>query len=273
MTKPVALTIAVSDPSGGAGVQADLKTLASHGVYGVSAITALTAQNERRFEILPISPEFIGAQIDAVFEEFQIDAIKVGMLANEQTVQAVIDALQRHNKDRAIMVVVDPILRASNGGMALDERGLVLLRDELFPHANLIKPNLAEAALLLGETVATSPQQMSDQAARLLEFGCECVLLTGGHLAGADCVDVLAHASGCATLYAKRLAVGEVHGTGCTLTSAITANLAKGHVASKAVDLARAYLLGLLGENQQLNKSGAARSLDHLFITDNKSQN
>ncbi|MCP4934326.1 MAG: bifunctional hydroxymethylpyrimidine kinase/phosphomethylpyrimidine kinase [bacterium] len=273
MSKPVALTIAGSDPSGGAGLQADLKTFAAHGVYGVSATTVLTAQNERRFEILPVSLAFIGAQIDALFEEFQIDAIKIGMLANQQTVQAVINALQRHNRDRAIMVVVDPILRASNGGMALDERGMVLLRDELFPLANLIKPNLAEAALLLGEPVANNPQQMSHQAASLLQFGCECVLLSGGHLAGPDCVDVLAHASGCATLYARKLDVGEVHGTGCTLTSAITANLAKGHVASKAVDLARTYLQGLLAQKHQLNRNGVARSLDHLFITVNKSEN
>ena len=272
MSKPVALTIAGSDPSGGAGVQADLKTFAAHGVYGVSAITALTAQNERRFELSPVAPDFIAAQIDAVFEEFNVQAIKIGMLANKATVQAVIEALKRHNSDRSIMVVLDPILRASNGGAALDEAGVELLRDVLFPLVNLIKPNLAEAALLLGEPLAQNPQQMSDQAAGLLKFGCECVLLSGGHLAGPDCVDVLAHASGCATLYAKKLAIGEVHGTGCTLTSAITANLAKGHVVSKAIDLARAYLLGLLGRKHQLNTSGAARSLDHLFKTDNKSE-
>ena len=273
MSKPVALTIAGSDPSGGAGVQADLKTFAAHGVYGVSAITALTAQNERRFEILPVSPYFISAQIDAVYEEFRVNAIKIGMLNDKATVETVIEALQRHNKDRSIMVVLDPILRTSNGGAVLDEGGVVLLRDELFPLVNLIKPNLAEAAVLLGEPLAQNPQQMSDQAARLLKFGCECVLLSGGHLAGPDCVDVLAHASGCASLYAKKLAVGEVHGTGCTLTSAITANLAKGHVVSKAVDLARAYLLGILAQKHQLNKDGAARSLDHMFITDNKSEN
>ncbi len=253
-------------------MQADLKTFAAHGVYGVSAITALSAQNERRFEILPISPDFICAQIDTVFEDVRVDAIKIGLLANAQIVKTVIEALQRHNGDGRIMVVVDPVLRASNNGVALDESGMVLLRDGLFPLASLIKPNLAEAAALLGEPVATTPQNMSDQAARLLAFGCECVLLTGGHLPGPDCIDVLAHASGSATLYAKKQAVGEVHGTGCTLTSAITANLAKGHVASKAVDLARGYLRGLLGGRHQLNMNGAARSLDHMFITDNKTE-
>ncbi len=254
-------------------MQADLKTFAAHGVYGVSAITALTAQNERRFDLFPVSPDVIAAQIDAVFEEFNVQAIKIGMLKDKQTVQAVIEALQRHNAERSIMVVLDPILRASNNGVALDEGGMELLRYELFPLVNLIKPNIAEAAYLLGEQIAENPQQMSEQAARLLKFGCECVLLSGGHLAGPVCVDVLAHASGCATLYAKKLAVADVHGTGCTLTSAITANLAKGHVASKAVDLARAYLQGLLAHEHQLNISGAARSLDHMFISDNKSEN
>ncbi len=268
MTKPVALTIAGSDPSGGAGLQADLKTFAAHGVHGASVVSVLTAQNSHRFDLLPVQPAFISAQIDAVFEEFDVRAVKIGMLANQQAVQVVIDALHRYAPEGVVSVILDPVIRASNGGLALDARGLGLLREQLLPLAVLIKPNLDEAALLLEDEPATNPEQMKEQALRLLAHGSKYVLLSGGHLAGSEIIDVLCHDGNCVTFRSSKLAGGDVHGTGCTLTSAIAANIANGHDVGQSVRLARAYLLRLLAKKHQLNSSGDARSLDHLPFRD-----
>jgi hydroxymethylpyrimidine/phosphomethylpyrimidine kinase len=266
MSKPVALTIAGSDPTGGAGIQADLKTFAAHNVYGASAITVLTAQNAHRFETFPTPPSFITAQIEAVFEELSVQAIKIGMLANQQMVATVIEALKRHNGARHIPVVLDPVIKASNGGVALDPAGLRLLRDELLPLTTLIKPNILEAALLLEEAEATTVEQMKQQAVSLGQASHCAVLLSGGHLAGPDAVDILVIEGQISVFSVKKLEIPDLHGTGCTLTSSITANLAKGFSLHEAVELSKAWMARLLGENPILDRTGVPRSIDHMAV-------
>ncbi len=256
--------MAGSDPTGGAGLQADLKTFAAHEVYGASVVTALTAQNAHRFEVLITPAAFLAAQTEAVFETFDIRAIKVGMLGNEQSVQAVIAALQRHNAGREISVVLDPVIRAGNGGEALDRQGIVLLREQLFPLVTLIKPNIHEAALLLGEQQAGCVEQMSEQARKLEKSGGAAVLLSGGHLTGNEAVDILCKGGEISIFRNKKFPSLDVHGTGCTLTSAITANLARGASLHEAIGLAKTYLTRLMEIQQQLDLTGSPRSLDHL---------
>ena len=272
MNKPVALTIAGSDPTGGAGVQADLKTFAAHNVYGASVISVLSAQNTERFELFPVSTKAIAAQIDAAFEAFEIKAIKIGMLSGCDVVRAVITALDRHNGDRAIPVVLDPIIRASNGGVALDRDSLDLARRELIPRTTLIKPNLPEAAQLLGEPQAQNIDEMEHQAKRLFLLGCSSLLLSGGHLAGRQSVDIFVSKGENCTIRGKKLDIAEIHGTGCTLTAAIAANLAKGLSVRQSVDLGKAYLDDLLLRGTQLDLAGQNRSLDHLRLSSKKGE-
>jgi hydroxymethylpyrimidine/phosphomethylpyrimidine kinase len=272
MNKPVALTIAGSDPSGGAGIQADLKTFAALGIFGTSVVTALTAQNASRFEVFPVSRPFITAQLDAVFEAFDVKAVKIGMLANKGAVAAIIEVLKQRNLDGVVPVVLDPVIRASNGGVALDDEGMYLLRDELLPLTTLVKPNIVEAALLLGEAEADSFEPMQAQAIRLEQQGGTPVLLSGGHLLGPDIVDILCIDSKVSRFSIKKLDIPDIHGTGCTLTSAIAAYLAKGRELADAVDLARVYLAGLLALEPQLDRTGRARSVDHLALRGGVSQ-
>jgi hydroxymethylpyrimidine kinase/phosphomethylpyrimidine kinase len=264
MSRPVALTLAGADPSGGAGLQADLKTFAAHGVYGLSVTTVLTAQNARRCELLPVPGEFIRKQAEALFEEHDIRAIKIGVLAGRDGVEAVVDILQQHNADRRIPVVLDPILRASTGDKALADDGFVPLRDRLLPLADLIKPNLMEAARLANVAPATTLDELQRQAARVRALGGVAVLLSGGHLAREEATDVLATAAGMRLLPAPRHPGGDVHGTGCTLTAAIAANLARGDDLTAAVDKAKVFIGTLFGREPQLNRAAQAISFDHL---------
>ena len=270
MNKPVALTIAGSDPTGGAGLQADLKTFAAHNVYGVSVVSVLTAQNACRFETLPTPPDFITAQIETVFEEFDVQAIKIGMLAGSEAVIAVVDALKRFNTQGVIPVVLDPVIRASNGGEALDAAGLDLLRDQLLPHATLVKPNISEAALLLGQEQSTSVEQMKHQALALARLGNCAVLLSGGHLAGTKAVDILCIGDEISVFSTKKLEIPDLHGTGCTLTSSITANLAKGQTVLEAVKLAKGWFTKIIGTPPQSDRDGKPRSMDHLALMPDK---
>lgn len=273
MSKPVALTIAGSDPTGGAGLQADLKTFAAHDVHGASVASVLTAQNACRFEVLPVSSPFIMTQIEAVFEAFSVQAIKIGMLGNIETVVTVIEALKRFNPDQHIPVVLDPVIRASNGGLALEEEGVRLLREELVPLTTLIKPNIAEAAVILGDAEASHREEMIRQAERLVKLGSTYVLLSGGHLAGAEAIDILSSADQTHIFSSKKIEIPDIHGTGCSLTSSITANLAKGLEVVEAVELARTYLAGLLVKEPQLDRHGLAISVDHLALKVDKSNN
>ncbi|WP_145477988.1 bifunctional hydroxymethylpyrimidine kinase/phosphomethylpyrimidine kinase [Stenotrophomonas rhizophila] len=220
-----ALTIAGSDSGGGAGIQADLKAFAAHRVHGLSAIAALTAQNTRGVTAVHVPPlEFLQAQIDACFADFDIQAVKLGMLANAEVIHLVADALARH---RPTHVIVDPVMVATSGARLLEESALQALRTRLLPLATLLTPNIPEAELLLGHPIETAAEA-EDAAAALVDLGAGAVLLKGGHLAeGARVVDRYFDGVTRDEFIHARLPV-DAHGTGCTLASAIAAQLCCG---------------------------------------------
>jgi hydroxymethylpyrimidine/phosphomethylpyrimidine kinase len=237
---PIALTIAGSDSSAGAGVQADLKTFAALGVYGASVITALTAQNTTGVTgIHDVPAEFVTAQIDAVFADLDVKAVKIGMLAQQATIEAVVAGLGHWSPK---YIVLDPVMVATSGANLLARDAVDALRSKLIPLVSLITPNLPEAAALLGEPIAASEQAIAAQGARLLALGCSAVLIKGGHGQGAESIDYLFDANGTTTLAAPRLATTNTHGTGCALSSAIAAGLAKGEDLEHAVRSAKTWI-------------------------------
>jgi len=240
MTTPTALTIAGSDSSGGAGIQADLKTFAALGVYGASAITALTAQNTKGVTgIHPVPPEFLRAQIDAVFSDLEIGAVKIGMVAQLASIDAIAEALTRWSPKH---VVLDPVMVATSGDRLLAADAVEALRTKLIPLASIITPNLPEAAALLNEPVAARESAIESQGQRLLALGCPAVLIKGGHGQGSDSVDYLVRAGGTLALRAPRVMTGNTHGTGCSLSSAIAAELAKGAALETALRNAKTFV-------------------------------
>ncbi|MGZ4518544.1 MAG: bifunctional hydroxymethylpyrimidine kinase/phosphomethylpyrimidine kinase [Mycobacteriaceae bacterium] len=217
---PNVLSIAGTDPSGGAGIQADLKTFSALGAYGTTVITALVAQNTHGVHSVHQPPaEFITAQLDNLFEDVHIDAAKVGMLGNAEVVRAVADGLRRHAPR---YLVVDPVMVATSGDRLLASDAVTALITELLPLADLVTPNLPEAADLLGEAEATDEATMLDQLYLLGEL-CPGVLLKGGHLAGPDSVDLLLLDGEVTRLSAPRVQTRNTHGSGCTLSAAVTA--------------------------------------------------
>jgi hydroxymethylpyrimidine/phosphomethylpyrimidine kinase len=234
MATPVALTIAGSDSSGGAGIQADLKTFTALGVYGASVLTALTAQNTRGVSgILSVPPDFVAQQIAAVADDLDIGATKTGMLNDRATVLAVAAAVRRHGLKP---LVVDPVMVATSGDLLLEQDAIAALREELIPLADLLTPNLAEAARLLGQGHAKDEAEMGAQAQALLRLGCKAVVVKGGHGAGAEAVDVLAEADGTVTRLAlPRIDTPHTHGTGCTFSAAVTAFAGRGATGGEAV--------------------------------------
>jgi hydroxymethylpyrimidine/phosphomethylpyrimidine kinase len=240
MTTPVALTIAGSDSSGGAGIQADLKTFAALGVYGASAITALTAQNTKGVTgIHAVPAEFLRAQIDAVFGDLDVGAVKIGMVAQLASIEAIADALKRWSPRH---IVLDPVMVATSGDRLLAAEAVEALRHKLIPLAIVITPNLPEAAALLDEPVATSGVAIESQGERLLALGCPAVLIKGGHGEGSESIDYLVRANGSVALSAPRVATQNTHGTGCSLSSAIAAELAKGAELETAVRNAKSFV-------------------------------
>jgi hydroxymethylpyrimidine/phosphomethylpyrimidine kinase len=240
MTVPVALTIAGSDSSGGAGIQADLKTFAALGVYGASVITALTAQNTLRVSgIHQVPAEFVTAQIDAVFSDLAVGAVKIGMVAQLDNIDAIAAGLKRWSPKH---VVLDPVMVATSGDRLLASEAIETLRSKLIPCASIITPNLPEAAALLGEPVAESEAAVEHQGKRLLAMGCRAVLIKGGHGEGAESIDYLIDPQGTRALPAPRIATKNTHGTGCSLSSAIAAGLAKGEGLETAVGNAKAWI-------------------------------
>jgi len=240
MNTPVALTIAGSDSSGGAGIQADLKTFAALGVYGASAITALTAQNTRGVAGIHVVPaEFLRAQIDAVFADLEVGAVKIGMVAQLASIAAIADALKRWSPRH---VVLDPVMVATSGDRLLAAEAVEALRQKLIPLATIITPNLPEAAALLDEPFATSEAAIESQGEKLLALGCPAVLIKGGHGEGSESIDYLVRANGSVALSAPRVATHNTHGTGCSLSSAIAAELAKGAELETAVRNAKSFV-------------------------------
>jgi hydroxymethylpyrimidine/phosphomethylpyrimidine kinase len=240
MTTPAALTIAGSDSSGGAGIQADLKTFAALGVYGASVITALTAQNTQGVTgIHQVPADFVTAQIDAVFADLDVGAVKIGLVAELSVIAAIAAGLQRWSPKH---VVLDPVMVATSGDRLLAEDAVEALRATLVPRASILTPNLPEAAALLGEPVASSEAAIESQGRRLLALGCPAVLIKGGHGQGSESVDYLVRESGAIALAAPRVATQNTHGTGCSLSSAIAAGLAKGEDLETAVRGAKAFV-------------------------------
>jgi hydroxymethylpyrimidine/phosphomethylpyrimidine kinase len=246
-----ALTIAGSDSGGGAGIQADLKTFAAHGVFGTSAITAVTAQNTLGvvcWQALPA--DLVTAQIEAVAGDLGADAVKIGMLANAAIVEAVAAAIGALDLPQ---VVVDPVMIAKGGDRLLDVDAVAALGSELLPQAHVVTPNVPEAEALAGITIR-SVDDMRRAGERILRMGPRVVLVKGGHLEGPESIDVVCTASETFQITRPRVATAHTHGTGCTLASAIAANLALGMAEREALEAAREYLDGAIRHAPGLGK-------------------
>ena len=261
MTIPVALTIAGSDSSGGAGIQADLKTFAALGVYGASVITALTAQNTRGVSgIHAVPAPFVTAQIDAVFGDLDVKAVKIGMVGEPATVEAIAAALARWGVTH---VVLDPVMAATSGDRLLSADAVLVLLTRLVPRVSLITPNLPEAAALLDEGIASDEAAIANQGKRLLAMGCQAVLIKGGHAEGAESIDYLFSRNGMIKLSAPRIATRNTHGTGCSLSSAIAAGLAKGEGLETAVRNAKAWIGAAIAAADRLEVGHGHGPLHH----------
>ena len=260
-----ALTIAGSDSSGGAGIQADIKTMTMNGVYAMSAITALTAQNTTGVRAIQEStPEFLKQQIDAVFEDIRPDAVKIGMVASSQLIRVIADRLRYHD---AKNIVVDPVMVATSGSALMKTDAVQTLIEELLPLAAVVTPNISEAQVLSGLTIA-SKADMETAAKKIGDsHGC-AVLLKGGHSVN-DANDLL-YANGDFTWFeGKRIDNPNTHGTGCTLSSAIAANLAKGCTLAESVRRAKGYISGALAAMLDLGRGSGP--MDHAFALNQKS--
>lgn len=237
---PIALTIAGTDPSGGAGIQADLKTFSALGVYGATVITALVAQNTMGVRsIHDVPPQFIAEQLASVFDDLDVKAVKIGMLSQPAVIETVAAGLERYS---ARTVVLDPVMVAASGDRLLVPEAVEALRTVLIPKALIITPNMPEAAALLDAPIAENEADMIAQAERLMDLGCRAVLVKGGHGLGPQSVDILLSEEGLSRFPARRVATQNTHGTGCTLSSAICAELAKGRSLTESVSAAKAYI-------------------------------
>ena len=266
MSRPVALTIAGSDSGGGAGIQADLKTFQAFGVFGTTAVTAVTAQNTIGvFEVQRIHPEIVAAQIRAVMEDLRPSAAKTGMLADAEIISAVAGELER---GRCGTVVVDPVMIATSGDRLLAEEAVEAYR-KLLPLSTLLTPNIPEAELLTGLPVRDLGG-MEAAARRLIGLGGRAVLIKGGHLAGDHVVDLLHDGDGWHVWREQRIGAGHAHGTGCTLSAAITAGLASGGQLLPAVDRAIRYTRRALRAAEPLGSG--ARPLEHRVPPDEPSR-
>lgn len=255
------LSIAGSDSGGGAGIQADLKTFSALGCYGMTAITAITAQNTlgvRAIHGIPV--DMLRAQIDAVAEDIGVDAVKIGMLHTPDVVRVVVKAIARH---QMLQVVLDPVMVATSGDRLMAQDTVEVLVQELFPLSTVVTPNLDEAALLLGRAI-DGADALDEAATALLALGAPAVLLKGGHLPGDTVTDVLALAGGGRLrLQSPRIATHNGHGTGCTLSSAIACHLALGLPLPQAVEQARAYILGAIAAGADVRTGQGHGPLNH----------
>jgi hydroxymethylpyrimidine/phosphomethylpyrimidine kinase len=248
---PNVLTIAGSDPSGGAGVQADLKAFSANGAYGMSVLTALTAQSTTGVSgVHEVPPEFVTAQLVALLDDVRVDAVKIGMLANAEVIRAVIGVLDRYAPRH---VVLDPVMVAKSGDRLLAPEAVGVLREELLPRVDLITPNLPEAADLLGEPEITDPEDMPAQAEGLAGLGAKQVLLKGGHLDGQSSVDLLYGDGVAEFLSSERVVTTNDHGTGCTLSAAIAALRPQRADWLEAVRGAKEYLTEALRAAERLD--------------------
>ena len=254
-----ALTIAGSDSSGGAGIQADLKTMTAHGVYGMSAITALTAQNTTGVQgIQEATPEFLAQQLDCIFTDIRPDAVKIGMVSSAALIKVIAQKLRQYQAEK---IVVDPVMVATSGAKLISEDAVAALKAQLLPLAAVLTPNIPEAEVLAGMPIR-SPEDMAAAARKISEaYGC-AVLCKGGHQLN-DANDLLWRNGEGKWFEGRRIANPNTHGTGCTLSSAIAANLAKGYSLDEAVQQAKAYISGALGAMLDLGKGSGP--MNHMF--------
>ena len=254
-----ALTIAGSDSCGGAGIQADIKTMTVNGVYAMSAVTALTAQNTTGVtSIMEATPEFLGDQLDAIFTDIFPDAVKIGMVSSKELIRVIAEKLKQYGAEQ---IVLDPVMVATSGAKLISDDAVEALKSELIPLASVITPNIPEAEVLSGMKI-TSPEAMEAAAEKIhREFGC-AVLLKGGHQQN-DANDYLYGDEGGTWFYGKRIDNPNTHGTGCTLSSAIAANLAKGCSLAEAVERAKTYLSGALAAMLDLGRGSGP--MNHAF--------
>lgn len=257
--RKTALTIAGSDSSGGAGIQADLKTMLANGVYGMSAITALTAQNTLGVSgIFPVTPEFLGMQIDSVFSDIRPDAVKIGMVSSKELIQVIADRLSYH---KAANIVADPVMVSTSGSRLIDEDAAGALKELLLPMAAVVTPNIPEAEVLSGIRIRSSEDMV--RAAEIIsrEYGC-AVLCKGGHRLN-DANDLLYRDGSFRWFMGRRIDNPNTHGTGCTLSSAIASGLARGYGLEEAVERAKEYLSGAL--EAMLDLGAGSGPMDHGF--------
>lgn len=254
-----ALTIAGSDSSGGAGIQADIKTMTANGVYAMSAITALTAQNTTGVtDIMEVTPEFLGAQLDNIFTDIRPDAVKIGMVSSSVLIEKIADKLEEY---RAEHIVADPVMVATSGSKLISDDAVAALKERLLPMAALLTPNIPEAEVLAEMEIHTEEEMA--EAARVIseKYGC-AVLLKGGHQLN-DANDLLYRDGESKWFYGKRIDNPNTHGTGCTLSSAIASNLAKGYDLDTSVERAKMYISGALGA--MLNLGHGSGPMNHAF--------
>jgi hydroxymethylpyrimidine/phosphomethylpyrimidine kinase len=235
----IALTIAGSDSGGGAGIQADIKTFSALGTYAASVLTAITAQNTRGVTAVEdISVPLIVAQMDAIFSDLDVDAVKIGMVSRSETILAIAERLRHYKRG----VVLDPVMVATSGDRLLQQEAIETLKQELVPLAAVVTPNLPEAALLTDLPIAANQSEMARQADVILKAGARAVLIKGGHGNGPDSTDLLLDGNEVKVFSAPRIDTKNDHGTGCTLAAAITAHLAKGYSLTDAVEQSKDYL-------------------------------
>ncbi|MPR10940.1 bifunctional hydroxymethylpyrimidine kinase/phosphomethylpyrimidine kinase [Microvirga tunisiensis] len=259
----IAVTIAGSDSGGGAGIQADLKSFSALGVYGASVITVLTAQNTVGVQgIHDVPPAFVAQQIDSVFSDLTVNAVKIGMLSQPAVIDTVAESLARYSPTR---IVLDPVMVAASGDRLLVPKAVDTLCRVLLPMALLVTPNLPEAAVLLDEPLAQDEQAMCRQAERILALGPEAVLLKGGHGTGLESTDIFMDRHGMQRFAARRIETLNTHGTGCTLSSAIAAGLAKGLLLGDAVAAAKSYISAAIADSDQLQIGRGPGPVHHFY--------
>lgn len=260
---PNLLSIAGTDPSGGAGIQADLKTFSALGAYGMAVVTALVAQTTTGVTgVHRVPPEFVVEQLETLLGDVRVDAVKIGMLANAEVAAAVADVLRRYALP---VVVLDPVMVTTSGQRLLDPDAVSVLRAALLPLVDLVTPNLAEAADLLGVPEASDEDAMVAQAEALRALGATRVLLKGGHLSGPSATDVLVGPEGTTTFRAERIATTSTHGTGCTLSAAIAALRVRRPDWESAVGDAKRYLTGALRAADELDVGHGHGPVHHFF--------
>ncbi|TDB68103.1 bifunctional hydroxymethylpyrimidine kinase/phosphomethylpyrimidine kinase [Arundinibacter roseus] len=260
---PIVLTIAGSDSGGGAGIQADLKTIAALGAFGTSALTALTAQNTQGVQAIhPVPPDFLRQQLEAVFEDFTIDSVKIGMINTREVATVIGQTLDQYSPRH---VVFDPVMVATSGAKLIQNETIAILRKELFSKLTVLTPNLDEAQLLVRQSLG-SVSEMQQAAEELVAQGCAAVLLKGGHLPGREVYDILAQSGKPTHIFQSEFIPSKnLHGTGCTLSSAIATFLALGLSLFDAVDEARNYVAGAILAGKDVQTGGGHGPLNHSF--------